>query len=182
MPPAGQLVVKLETRLSVSISLCQTGLISLKISIGVEETWLDDELRKLPLFLVLASGSRALNRDTENVQAMLKSSSAGETVDLRLLRVNRPHEVSNVHIRHLLPVHPSEEQVTLTSTTKQCVVFIRGSFKGEFRLLDRVVGDRVWIKHPDCGDLSEHSKYDLVLSREVKSKAKGRGKGKRKGS
>ena len=58
---------------------------SLNNSIGVEETWLDDELRKLPLFLVLASGSCALNRDTENVQAMLKSSSAGDNVDLRLL-------------------------------------------------------------------------------------------------
>jgi hypothetical protein len=155
---------------------------SLNNLIGVEETWLDDELRKLPLFLVLASGGRALNRDTENVQATLKSSSAGDTVDLRLLRANRPHEISNVHIRHLLPVHPSAEEVSVTSTAKQYVVFIRGSLKGEFRLLDKVEGDRVWVKHPDGGDLSEHSKYDLVLSREVKSKAKGRGKGKRKGS
>ena len=153
---------------------------SLNNSIGVEETWLDDELRKLPLFLVLASGSRALNRDTENVQAMLKSSSAGDNVDLRLLRTNRPHEVSNVHIRHLLPVHPSAAEVSVTSTAKQYVVFIRGSLKGEFRLLDKVEGDRVWVKHPDGRDLSEHSKYDLVLSREVKSKVKGRGGGKRK--
>lgn len=154
--------------------------------IGVKETWLDDDLCKLPLFLVLASGSRALNRDTENVQATLKSSSLGNVVDLRLLRANCPHEVSNVHIRHLLPVHPSTKEVSATSTAKQYVVFIRGSLKGELRLLDKVEGDRVWVKNSDGGELSEHSKYDLVLSRKVKSKVKGKGKGrdkcKRKGT
>jgi hypothetical protein len=159
-----------------------TSLISLDGLIGVDETWLDDELRKLPLFLILASGSRALNRDTENVQATLKSSSPGDIVDLRLLRANRPHEVSNVHIRHILPVHPSAEDVSVTATAKQYLVFIRGSLKGEFRLLDKVEGDRVWVKNPDGGELSEHSRFDLVLSREVKSKkVKGKDKGKRKG-
>jgi hypothetical protein len=148
--------------------------------IGVEENWLDDDLRKLPLFLVLASGSRALNRDTADVQATLKSTSPGDVVDLRLLRANNPRELKNVHIRHLLPVHPSAEEVPTTSTTKQYVVFIRGSFKGEFRLLDKVEGDQVWVKNPDGGGLSEHSKYDLVLSREVKSKVKGKAKDKAK--
>lgn len=157
--------------------------------IGVEETWLDDELRKLPLFLVLASGSRAFNRNTANVQATLKSSSPGNVVDLRLLRADSPRELSNVHIRHLLPVHPAAEEVPITSTAKQYVVFIRGSLKGEFRLLDKVEGDQVRVKNPDGGEVSEHSRYDLVLSREVKSKVKGtkvKGKGKdkakRKGS
>jgi hypothetical protein len=53
--------------------------------------------------------------------------------------------------------------------------------KGEFRLLDKVDGDRVWVKSLDGGELSEYSKYDLVLSREVKSsKAKKKGKAKDK--
>jgi hypothetical protein len=50
--------------------------------------------------------------------------------------------------------------------------------KGEARLLDKIEGDRVWVKNPDSRELSDHSKYDLVLSREVKSKGKGKGKGK----
>jgi|ERR1700729_2265651 hypothetical protein len=149
--------------------------------IGVEETWLDDELRKLPLFLVMASGSRALNPDTENVQATLKSSSSGDLVDLRLLRTNHPRDLKSIHIRHLLPVHPSMEEGPVTSSAKQYVVFIRGSLKGEVRLLDKMEGDQVWVKNPDGGELSDHSKYDLVLSREVKSKGKGIKKGKGKG-
>lgn len=172
---------KTQTETFSAYFTLSTILVSLDSLIGVDETWLDDELRKLPLFLTLASGSRALNHDTENVRATLKSSAPGNVVDLRLLRTNRPHEVSNVHIRHLLPVHPSTEEVSVTSTAKQYVVFIQGPLKGEFRLLDKVDGDRVWVKSLDGRELSEYSKYDLVLSREVKSsKAKKKGKGKDK--
>jgi hypothetical protein len=143
--------------------------------VGVEETWLDEELRKLPLFLVLASGSRARNHDTENVPATLVSTSSDDVVALRLLRTNLPRELKNVHIRHILPVHPSAQDIS--ATTKQYVVFIKGSFKGEARLLDKVEGDRVWVKLPNSIDVTEHSKYDFVLSRPLKL---GKGKDKRK--
>jgi hypothetical protein len=121
-----------------------------------------------------------MNADTENVKARLISSS-GDLVDLQLLRTNRPRELKSVPIRHILPVHPSNEDVATNSTAKQYVVFIEGSLKGQARLLHKVEGDRVWVKHPDNGELDEHSKYDFVLSREINSGRKGKGHGKGKG-
>jgi hypothetical protein len=149
---------------------------SLKCLIGVEETWLDDELRQLPLFLVVACGSHSLKPNTDNVQATLLQSPPGNTVNLQLLRTEEPRLLKMVPIRHILPLHPSADNLAGTSTGKQYVVFIQGALKGKAGLLNKVEGDRAWVKISGDEELSEHSKYDLALSRNVKGKGKGKSK------
>jgi hypothetical protein len=143
---------------------------------GVEENWLDDELRQLPLFLVMAGGSRSYRRDTNNVHATIKSPSPGGAVDLRLLRASDPRMLKQVPIRHVLPIHPSVEHVPSTTNGKQHIVFIKGPLKCHVRLLHKVEGDRVWVRSPNNGNIEEYSKYEFVLSREVKQKGNGIGK------
>ena len=176
---AGQLPVGPSMNLSVRI-LLPIILHLLNFLIGVEETWLDNELRQLPLFLRMASGSRSLKPDTDNVHASLEPSPPGNTVNLRLLRTTEPRLLKQVEIRHILPRHPSAEDVPVTLSGKQYVVIIKGPLKGSARLLNKIEGDQVWVKNPDDGVLTEHAKYELVLSRDIKSKGKGKGKGKGK--
>jgi hypothetical protein len=115
----------------------------------------------------------------EHVHAMLQSSSPGYTVDLRLLWEGEPRQLKGVHIRHLLPLYPSIEDLPSTPTGKQYVVFINRALKGQPRLLVKVEGSRVWVKATGGSELTEHSKYDFVLSRDIKEKGKGKGKGKK---
>jgi hypothetical protein len=153
--------------------------IHLTVHIAVDEDWLDNDLRKLPLFLTIAGGSRSLKCNVEHVHAMLQSSYPGDTVDLRLLREEEPRQLKNVHIRHMLPRHPSIEDLPSTPTGKQYVVFIKGALKRQPRLLVKVEGSQVWVKAAGGSELTEHSKYDFVLSRDIKEKGKGKGKAKK---
>jgi hypothetical protein len=126
----------------------------------------------------MASGGRALNHDTENVRATIKPSSrsTGDVVDVRLLRSGLPQELKNISIRHILPVHPSTESLSSSSVAKQYLVFLKGPLKGEVRVMDRIEGDRIWVKNPADKKLTEHSRFDFVLSRHVKPKGSGKGR------
>jgi hypothetical protein len=67
---------------------------------GVNEDWLSRPLRALPLFIVMAHGSRAYNKDTAGVNGKLLSTPADgdKLVNIQLLRTQLPQRLT-VHIQ-----------------------------------------------------------------------------------
>jgi len=136
---------------------------------GVNEDWLSGPLRALPLFIVMAHGSRAYNKDTAGVNGKLLSTPADgdKLVNIQLLRTQLPQRLT-VHIQHVLPQHPSI--ISSSSTNRKSVTFvafINGPMQGQVRKVDRVEQERVWVKEVGKGSkkpATEHSMYDLVLT------------------
>jgi hypothetical protein len=133
----------------------------------VEEDWLDETLRDLPLHVIMAYGSRAYRPRYANVEGKLLRVAPDNMVVVRLLWSEEPPELT-VPVRHVLPKHP-------TSTPKprsfSHVVIIAGPLKGEFRTVVRVIAeDKVVVKRKRGKEEEVYSKHHLILSNEPKKK------------
>jgi hypothetical protein len=135
---------------------------------AVDEDWLDESLRGLQtvFHLDMASGSRRYSRATEGVRAKLTPSAEhGNIVNIILLWDQSPKSIKGLPIRHVVPHHPTSKNMG------DSVVFIRGPLKAQFRVVDHVDGERVFVseigkkKSRSKGPaLMEHSLHDVMLS------------------
>ena len=140
----------------------------------MDEDWLDEDLRALQtaLHLEMASGPRHYSHSTQGINARLvPSAEHGNIINVSLLWQNNPKSLKGLSIRHVVPRHPT------SSNKGDPVVFIRGPFKAQFRVVEDVDNEHVKVseivkkksryKKPDC---TEHSRYDLVISQWPKAR------------
>jgi hypothetical protein len=136
----------------------------------VGETWLDRDLRKLPLFICMARGSRAYSKSFDGavgkiiVQGTPASNADDPTdgedpVDVYVMGP-MAQNLRSISIKHLVPKYP--EQVG------EHAAFISGPRKGEIVCVKEVVGDSLMVKRLGKGannkPTTRHSKYELVAS------------------
>lgn len=113
----------------------------------------------------MASGSHAFDRDSAGCDVKLLKPSEKNKVVIWLLRTHPPHR-KEVWTRNVLPKHPDVVKSNIR------VVIIKGPRKGDFCAITRMEGDRVWVKEASKQgskqrlnkEVTEHSKFDLVLS------------------
>lgn len=148
-------------------TVCSLPFVILKLMscTGVEEDWLDETLRDLPLHVIMAHGSRAYGPRYANVEGKLLRAAPDNMVTVRLLWSENPVQLT-VPIHHVLPRHP-------TSTPKprsvSHVVVITGPLKGQFRTVVKVdEGDKVVVKGKKGQQEEVYSKYHLTLSNQPK--------------
>jgi hypothetical protein len=119
--------------------------------------------------VVMASGSRAFDLDSAGCNAKLLRPLEKNKVEVWLLRAHPPHQ-KEVWTRNVLPKHPD------AAKSNARVVILKGPRKGDFCAVTRMEGDRVWVKEARKQgskqrgkqslnkEVTEHSKFDLVLS------------------
>jgi hypothetical protein len=125
---------------------------------------LDASLLEFPLFLVMASGSRAFDIDSAGCDAKLLKSLGDGKVRVHLLRAHPPYE-KEVWVRNVLPKYPQQSNGVTKRNAVILAVFINGPRKGELKKPEE---DKVWVKKmgkEKKKDATEHSRFDLVLSR-----------------
>jgi hypothetical protein len=135
----------------------------------VDEHWLDKSLRalKIPLLLEMASGPRRYSATTESVAAkLIVFPERGDVISVNLLWNQKPEALYDIPIHHVVPKHPTLEN------KGDPVLFIRGDLKTEYRVINRVEDDLVFVSEipktkkqvkTQHSEPKAHSKYDFVL-------------------
>lgn len=138
------------------------GLHFLNHIVDVDATWLDHDLRQLPLFVCMADGSRAYSKTVQGAMGKLvaqpvSQSNTGDQVDVNLLGAQAQF-LRNIHIKHLLPKHPEHKN--------EYAAFISGTRKSEIVRVTQVDGDSVVVQQLGKGahkkPTTSHPKYELA--------------------
>ena len=132
----------------------------------MDEDWLDESLRRINLYLAMASGRRRYSYATEGVDAkMILSRERGNVIDVQLLWGSTPKYLRDLPIRHVLPQHPTAEQ------KGDPVLFIRGPRKGQFGTIHSADDGFVMVselhkkkgRHSKLPKPTKHSRYNLTM-------------------
>lgn len=150
-------------------------LLNLCISSDVDENWLDFDLGKFPLRVVMADGQR---RHHQKDYAGLEGKLVRVSHDLQarvMLQWDREPQTVDVAVRHILPKHPASAS---PSGGNIVVVGLTGTNKGRIFTVASMDGDTVSVIERVKGgkgkqskrkkEVLKLSKYDLVLSNELR--------------
>lgn len=128
---------------------------------AVDINWLDEVVRKLPLFIVMANGTRSFKTTHDNKEGHLIPNTYNEhsgTVQVFVRGVGRV----DVHPRHLLPKHPHK---TPAPNSVSLVTPLDGPGKGLVTRLVTVEGDVAWVTHWDEENVLAYQKNGLALTK-----------------
>jgi hypothetical protein len=133
----------------------------------VDEDWLDETLRGVPLYLEMASGQRRYSLTTEGVRAKLvRPHERGNVINVNLLWDSLPKTIPNLPTRHVVPRHPNSDH------KGDPVVILRGPLKATIGTVHDVVGEDIFFlalpektksRRAKRSEPTKHSMFDLGL-------------------
>lgn len=127
----------------------------------VTADWLDEELQKFPLFIVMANGPRSFKSSFENKEGHLVPNTYNEatkTVQIFVRGIGR----MDVHPHHLLPNHPKK---TPAPNSISLVMALKGSRKGWVTRLVKVKAKTAWIQDWGGEGVVEYETDGLTLTK-----------------